>query len=126
VIAVAFSPDGRHVIAGAGNGTLRLWEVASGVTTRVLEGHLSGVSAVAFSPDGRYVVSGSYDGTLRLWNVASAEELARLYGDGYFLATHIAPDGKSLVAGDSGGRVHLIDILIDAADKTAWLSRWGG
>src|SRR5262245_43914025 len=70
VFAVAFSPDGRHVVSGAADGTLQLWEVASGAV-RVLAGHDGHVYAVAFSPDGRHVVSGSEDHTLRLWEVAS-------------------------------------------------------
>ena len=54
--------------------------------------------------------------------MASGQEIARLDGDFAFLALHLAPDGKSLAAGDSGGRVHLIDILLDEADKAAWLA----
>ncbi len=50
---------------------------------------------------------------------ASGRQIARLDGDFTFLALALAPDGKSLAAGDSGGRVHLIDILVDEADKTA-------
>jgi WD40 repeat protein len=120
---VVFSPDGRHQVSGSGDGTLRLWEVASG-TSRVLEGHGDPVRAVAFSPDGRHLVSGSDDKTLWLREVASGQEIAFLDGDFPFLS--LALNGKSLIAGDGGGRVHLIDILIDEADKTAWLARWRG
>src|SRR5262249_77153 len=70
VQAAGVSPEGRQVVSGSGDGTLRLWEVASG-TARTLEGHARPVNAVAFSPDGRHMVSGSDDGTLRLWEVAS-------------------------------------------------------
>jgi WD40 repeat protein len=84
------------------------------------------VRAVAFLPNGRHVVSGSDDRTLRLWEAASGQEIARLDGDSVFLAIYVAPDGKSLAAGDSGGRVHLIDIIHNDADKAAWLARQRG
>jgi hypothetical protein len=41
---------------------------------------------------------------------ASGREITGLDGGSIFSALSLAPDGKSL-AGDSGGRVHLIDIL---------------
>ena len=121
VKALVFSPDGRQVVSSSSNGTLHLWDVVSG-TSRVLA-DLDGPAYVAFTPDGRYVVSSWED--LRLWEVASGEQLANLYGDGFggFSAFRLAPDGKSLAVGDSGGRVHLIDIILDEADKAAWLAR---
>jgi WD40 repeat protein len=84
------------------------------------------VNAVAFSLDGRHVVSGSSDGTLRLWEVESGQQLVHVDGDFGFHALHLAPDGKSLVAGDRGGCVHLLCILINDADKAAWLTRERG
>jgi WD40 repeat protein len=88
----------------------------------VLEGHGNGVTSVAFAPEGRHVVSGSFDSTLRLREVASGQDIARLEGDFDFRTIALASDGKSL-AGDRGGRVHLVDILVDASGKAAWLAR---
>ncbi len=126
VTAVAFSPDGRRIVSGSDDKTLRLWDAESG-ESRALAGHTDGVAAVAFSPDGRRIVSGSSDTTLRLWDAdpaspTYARELARLDGDGAFLALAVSADGRALAAGDAGGRVHLIDILPGAA-KAAWLAR---
>src|SRR3984893_17667338 len=72
--AVAFSLDGRHIVSGSGDKTLRLWEVTSGREITRFEGHSAAVRALAFSPDGRHLVSASGDRTLRLWEVASGRE----------------------------------------------------
>src|SRR5262249_50434593 len=46
----AFSPDGSQLAAGFYEGTIRLWDVASGRETAVLRGHTGPVHTVAFSP----------------------------------------------------------------------------
>ena len=66
VFAVAFSPDGRWVVSGSGDGTARVWDAATGHEVARMT-HDDLVCAVAFSPDGRWVVSGSDDKTARVW-----------------------------------------------------------
>jgi WD40 repeat protein len=63
---VVVSADGARLASASGDGTVRVWDVATGVA-RVLSGHHGGVDAVAFSPDGRTVASAGLDGTARLW-----------------------------------------------------------
>jgi WD40 repeat protein len=62
VNSVAFSLDGKQVVSGSDDKTVRLWDVATGrQVLPPLEDHISSVSSVAFSPDGKQVVSGSDD-----------------------------------------------------------------
>lgn len=65
---VVLSSDGQFALSGSWDGTLRLWDLSSGETTRQFIGHEKDVLSVAFSADNRHIVSGSRDKTLRLWN----------------------------------------------------------
>jgi WD40 repeat protein len=78
VKSVAFSPDGRQVVSGSYDRTVRLWDAATGTALQTLESHTDAVTSVAFSPDGRQVVSGSYDRTVRLWDAATGTALQTL------------------------------------------------
>jgi WD40 repeat protein/DNA-binding SARP family transcriptional activator/type II secretory pathway predicted ATPase ExeA len=74
VTSVAFSPDGRLLAAGDGNGRIRIWNTANYQPALLLVGHEDAVWSVNFSPDGRLLASGSEDGTVRLWEIGSAPE----------------------------------------------------
>jgi len=65
---VVISSDGQFCLSGSWDGTLRLWEINSGKTTRRFVGHSKDVLSVAFSVDNRQIVSGSRDKTIKLWN----------------------------------------------------------
>jgi len=53
VTSVAFSPDGKQVVSGSGDQTVRLWDAATGALLQTLEGHTDWVRSVAFSPDSK-------------------------------------------------------------------------
>jgi WD40 repeat protein/energy-coupling factor transporter ATP-binding protein EcfA2 len=78
--AVAFMPDGKHVLSASGDGTLLLTAVETGEAVRRFEGHKGSVNAVALSPDGLAALSGSDDGTLILWNIATGDATRRFTG----------------------------------------------
>jgi WD40 repeat protein/sulfur relay (sulfurtransferase) DsrC/TusE family protein len=69
VNSVAFSPDGKTILSGSSDKTLRLWDLQGKPIGQPFQGHKDSVKSVAFSPDGKVIVSGSSDKTLRLWDL---------------------------------------------------------
>jgi hypothetical protein len=108
VQAVALSADGRRVVSGSGDNTLKLWDLESGAELMTLAGHTSFVAAVALSADGRRALSGSYDTTLKVWDVDAGEPVAAFFGEGRITSVQLAADRKTVVAGDASGAVHLL------------------
>ena len=109
---VAFSPDGKQVVSGSSDKTVRLWDAAIGVAVQTLEGHLDSVNSVAFSPDSKQVVFGSSDKTVRLWDVVIGEVLQILKGHSYLVnSVAFSPDGKQVISGSSDKTVRLWDAI---------------
>lgn len=110
VRCVAYSPEGKRVASGAADGTVKLWEAATGKKVSTLAGHSGSVSSVAFSLDGSRVASASADNTVKLWNAASGQEIATLVGhlEGV-RSVAFNPDGRRLASGAMDNTVKLWD-----------------
>ena len=109
---MAFSPDGRRIVSGSSDNTLRLWDAATGKPIGPpLLGHTSRVWSVAFSPDGRRIVSGSFDNTLRIWDAATGKPIgAPLQGHTDSVrSVAISPDGRRIVSGSFDNTLRLWD-----------------
>ncbi|HEX2032094.1 MAG TPA: hypothetical protein VHL78_11980 [Actinomycetota bacterium] len=76
---VAYAPDGSAIATASADGTVRVWNPASGAQEVMLSGHETGVWDLAFSPDGSKLASASPDGTVRVWalDVDDLIEIAR-------------------------------------------------
>jgi WD40 repeat protein/serine/threonine protein kinase len=70
---LSLSPDGRRFAAGASDGRIMIWDMASHQEVATLSGHKESVIQLAFTPDGDHLVSASQD-QLRVWRAASPVE----------------------------------------------------
>lgn len=69
VRSLAFSPDGRLLAMGAGDGFVDVWSVATGLELRRLDAQADVIRKIAFSPDGRFLAATGNDDDVRLWDV---------------------------------------------------------
>jgi WD40 repeat protein len=111
VRSVAFSPDGKTLVSGSEDQTMRLWDISSGQGLMTLQGHTDGVRSAAFSPDGKTLASGSSDQTVRLWEVSSGQGLMTLQGHTEGITSvALSPDGKTLASGSWDRTVRLWEV----------------
>lgn len=121
VMDVAYSNDGKHILSGSYDKTLKLWDRATGREIRTFKGHTKWVKAVALSPDGKYALSGSTDETLKLWDLKTGKVLRTYSGHiGSVDSVAFSPDGRHLLSASIAGTVKLWDIN---AEKPIWSSR---
>ena len=69
VRAVGFLPGGGTALTAAMDGTVRLWDAATGAEQRSFDWGIGKVRAAAVSPDGTLCAAGGDDGHLVVWDV---------------------------------------------------------
>ena len=110
VHSVAYSPDGKRLISGSADKTVKVWDAQTGQEVRTLQGHTDSVSSVAFSPDGKRLASGSADKTVKVWDAQTGQEIRTLQGHTDSVSSvAFSPDGKRLVSASGNGMVKMWD-----------------
>ncbi|MGO9464334.1 MAG: AAA family ATPase [Isosphaeraceae bacterium] len=110
VTSVAYSPDGRRIVSGSFDKTVRVWDAHSGAELACLRRHEGPVEGVAYSPDSRRIVSGSWDKTVQVWDAESGAELACLRGhEDWVMSVAYSPDGRRIVTGSNEQTVRVWD-----------------
>ena len=111
VFCAAYSPDGRRVVSGSQDGTLKVWDTRTAKPISTLAGHDHMVFAAAFSPDGGRIVSGGRgDEKLRVWDANSGKQTMALKGhtdDVWSVA--FSPDGSRVASSSDDGTIKLWD-----------------
>src|SRR5262249_475765 len=123
---VAYSPDSRWIASGSWDGSVRLWDAATGepVSPPLRVGSI--VRALAFSPDGTWLVTGGDDDRLRIWDVATAQVRREVPGPRNSVRwLTVSPDAARIAAAGYGGeeRGYVLNVTEVATGKEVFAGK---
>lgn len=103
-----------HIYLGQLDGSIQIWEIATGTLVSTWRGHVGALTELVLGPDERWLASGSDDGSIRLWDMSSGVTQQTIQS----IENHSAPvrglvfspEGQRLIAGDAFGTIRVWDL----------------
>jgi len=108
VRAARFTPDDMHIVSGGDDGSLVVWNAASGRAERRIDAHTGGIRALTILRGREWIVSGGEDGLVRAWRLADGSRVREFAGHrGGVRSVSVSPDGERLASCDESGVLRL-------------------
>ena len=106
VFSLAMTPDGKTLVTGSGDKTIKVWNLSTGELKNTLIGHIDTVFSLAITPDGQTLVSGSGDKTIKIWNLSTGQLTNTLTSHtDVVISCLMTPDGQTLVTGSGDNSI---------------------
>ena len=116
IISVSLTPDGKGIVSASFDGSLRLWDAASGSILETFAGHSSGQNQVV-APDGRTLMSESGNGSVAAWDLSGEQRLGKTFhwgspesGCAITPCFVLNPQSTLMATNQADGTVALIDL----------------
>jgi WD40 repeat protein/class 3 adenylate cyclase len=111
--AVGFSPDGRFVAGGLGDGTLHVWAV-DGRSVFSVAAHGGEITSLAFDPTGSRIATASRDRLVKIWDARSGAPIVTLMGHSSDVwSVALSPDGRYVISSSADGTARIWVLRID-------------
>ncbi|EAZ90378.1 WD40 repeat domain-containing protein [Crocosphaera chwakensis] len=108
---LAVTTDSKKVISGSRDQTLKIWDLDTENLENTLKNHSYSINILAVTTDSKKVISGSDDKTLKIWDLKTENCIATFTAEASITCVAVAPDGVSIIAGDSSGNVHFLRLM---------------
>jgi WD40 repeat protein len=110
VASVAFTPDSRLALSGAGDAIVRRWDVTGADPPEevALKGSAGAVSALVFSPDGKMLATLGLDYRLTVWDPVAGKALRQWALPENVGGMAFAADSRHLAIGLGTGPVYVL------------------
>ncbi len=110
--SVCYSPDGKKILSGSSDKSLKEWLVVSGECLQTLTEHKGWVWSVCYSPDGEKILSCSQDSTLKEWSLDNGVCLQTFTGHKSEVTRFCYnKDGKNILSSSIDGNI--IEWMVD-------------
>jgi WD40 repeat protein len=108
VTSVVISPNGKTVVSGSLDDTIKIWNFHTGELLQTFTGHSKAVNTLAISPDGQLLISGSDDRTIKIWNLYAGNLLRTLTDHTRDVSSvAVSADGQTLASGSEDRTIKL-------------------
>lgn len=103
-LCLVFTPDGKALVSGGEDGTLKMWDADGMNEVWKVQGHKERIDRLAISGDGKVLATASIDRTLKLWDAATGQETRSFAFDHpKYGGLALSRDGTRLAAGAADG-----------------------
>ena len=110
IIAVVVTPDGKYTISGSADHKINVWDIDTGRKLRTLKGHTGWVTGLAVTPDSKRAISVSHDKYIKVWDIENGNIITYFKGESLLVTCAVSPDGRTIIAGDQSGQVHILQL----------------
>ncbi|MFC1764087.1 protein kinase [Planctomycetota bacterium] len=108
---IAYSPDGKRIVSGGVDNTLKLWDADTGKEQMTLRGHEEGITSVAFNSDGNRIISADSSGIIKVWDARTGSEVRTLQAHNKGIrGVSFGPGDEHFVSGADDGTIKVWDI----------------
>ncbi|MCY2990006.1 MAG: protein kinase, partial [Planctomycetota bacterium] len=120
--ALAFSPDGKTLLAGGDSCEGGFWDTSTWQPLKELPKHSAGIQAAAFSPKGDLIATACADRTLHIWRFPGLEPVGTPIAsqEPNVLCVAFTPDGQTLLCGGVRSAVRAWDVATGLSCGPPW------
>jgi len=106
VNSIAFGPDGKMIVSGGADNTIRTWDASSGQLLNTINADQKDVLSVCFSSDGKHLGSAGANGSVKMWSAQSGNLVAEFKDYKAAVRTVVfSPDARYIAAAGEGNNV---------------------